>query len=368
MKRNVFLPIVFCSYILILALFFVIMPKKDFSENEKRVLATLNNPTFEEIVDGTFTEELENYLPDRFPFRDTFVGINSYYELASTFSGANGVYFAKNGHLIAKPKSFSPQKIKSNCDAISSFIGATGLDATLMIVPSPGYALDDLLPPLHEVYGDDTVLNIACASCTNAEIIDTFGILCDNEDMYYKTDHHLTSKGSLALYNAYCMSKSITPHEFTLSKTCDGFFGTAYSTGGFWLSVPDTVEIYKSEASFSVRINDGTSQKTSDSLYFESHLNNMDKYPVFLDGNHAVVSIHNNDISNSKRLMIIKDSYAHCAATFLAEEYEDICMIDLRYYRGSLKKLVKEIGTTDLLFFYGAENLATSTDIPRLKL
>ncbi len=366
-NKNRLLPIIFCSYILIFALLFLLLPKKDLSENEKRVLTQLDAPTFAEVADGSFTNELEDYISDHFPFRDTFVGINAYYELASTFNGANGVYFAKNGHLVAEPKTISKEKTASNCTAISDFINATALDTTLMIVPSPGYALDSLLPSFHKTYCDEAVCEIAREKCVGANMIDTFGILCGTDGMYYKTDHHLTSKGSLALYDAYCASKAIMPHPFTLSETHDGFYGTAYSAGGFWLSDPDTVEIYKSDTSFSVTIDDGTKQKTSDSLYFEEHLENMDKYPVFLDGNHAIVNIHNNSLVNGKHLMIIKDSYAHCVATFLAEEYEDICMIDLRYYRGSLKKLVKDIGITELLFIYGAENIATSTDIARLK-
>ena len=46
----------------------------------------------------------------------------------------------------------------------------------------------------------------------------------------------------------------------------------------------------------------------------------------------------------------------------LAENYEEIILVDLRYYRDSVKDLLEENEITDVLFLYGAENLATSTD------
>ena len=110
-------------------------------------------------------------------------------------------------------------------------------------------------------------------------------------------------------------------------------------------------------------IDDGNGIKEYDSLYFNSHFEEKDKYPVFLDGNHAFVRIRNGNLHNGKKLLLIKDSYAHCFATFAAENYEEIVMIDLRYYKKSLNKLTKEENFTEALFMFGAENISTSTDL-----
>ena len=110
---------------------------------------------------------------------------------------------------------------------------------------------------------------------------------------------------------------------------------------------------------FTVTIDD----QEYDSLFFENQLKTEDKYQVFLDGNHAMTRIVNNSNDSDKKLLIIKDSFAHCFTTLLACDYNEIYMIDPRYYRGSLKELVFENNIQDVLFLYGADNLASSTDL-----
>ena len=94
----------------------------------------------------------------------------------------------------------------------------------------------------------------------------------------------------------------------------------------------------------------------------------LDKYEVFLNGNNPLVVIKNKDNANGKKLMIIKDSYAHCLATLLANDYETIVMVDLRYYKKPASKLAEEYGINELLFVYGANNLASSKDISWLSI
>lgn len=39
---------------------------------------------------------------------------------------------------------------------------------------------------------------------------------------------------------------------------------------------------------------------------------------------------------------MIRDSYAHCFSTFLASDYQNIYLVDLRYYRDNLSQFVAE--------------------------
>jgi len=56
---------------------FVLLDKKDFSENENRYLAKF--PAFDmgKIRSGEFMEGLESYTADHFPFRDFFMGVKN---------------------------------------------------------------------------------------------------------------------------------------------------------------------------------------------------------------------------------------------------------------------------------------------------
>lgn len=366
--KNRILPCVFLLFIFSFVIMLVCMPKKDFSETEKRVLAKFPKLTAETAQNGEFTDGLEKYLSDRFPFRDAFIGIDAYFGLALGKTGENGIYNAKDGYLITAPSKFDESKCTKNAGYIEKFIDRTGLPSNVIIIPEAGCTLSDKLPLNHKEYKDGSIFDCVKSTVKSADFIDirnTFESRKNDTQIYYKTDHHLTSKGSMLVYDEFCKVTGNEKQSFSLLNSTDGFYGTTYSKSGFWLTKSDAVEIYGCDSGnkYTVTIDDGKGAKEYGSLYFEQHLEEKDKYPVFLDGNHAFVRIRNENVHNGKKLLLIKDSYAHCFATFAAENYEEIVMIDLRYYKKSLNKLAKEEQFTEALFMFGAENISTSTDL-----
>lgn len=362
------LTLVFIIFIYSLSIMFIALPKKEKSVNEKRALASFPELTIESLTSGKFTSDLDTYLADHFPFRDFFVGVNSYFNIFLGQNGDSGVYKGKDGYLITAPEKFDAVKIRKNIKYISEFAKRMNLPSSIVLVPTAGYIMDDLLPEQHKTYYDDNVFTIAQKNIGDINFIDlrsTFKDLKSETQLYYKTDHHLTSAGSIAMYNYFCNANKIIPAEFSLDKTVDGFYGTTYSKSGLWFSKPDNVEIWKcmSKNSYTVSIDDGKGAKTYNSLYFEKHLEEIDKYPVFLDGNHSYVKIKNNNCKNGNKLLLIKDSYAHCFSTFLIENYEEIDMVDLRYFHSSVKDVIDQNSLNEILFLYGTENIMTSTDI-----
>ena len=360
MKKNRILPIIFCTFITLFMVLTIILPKQERSANEKRVLAKFPEASWENISSGKFMSEFDTYLADHFAFREKWVGAYSYATLALGLNGTTSVYSCDDGYLIATPWELSETQAKRNLGTIKTFANKNEVDATLIIVPTTGYIMNDVLPKHHETYPDDQLFDLAeKSSISLLDLRETFK--SSNEQLYYKTDHHLTSDGALLMYQEYCNFIGITPSEFNVSTTVDGFYGTSYSRGGLWKKSPDSIKIYEpvKQQDFTVTI-DG---KDFDSLFFENQLKTEDKYQVFLDGNHAMTRIVNNRCENDNSILIIKDSFAHCFTTFLACDYNTIYMIDPRYYRGSLKELVFENNIQDVLFLYGADNLASSTDL-----
>lgn len=365
--KNRILPITFLVFIFSFALLLLFLPKNARSENEKRVLAKFPEINFESIKTGAFTSELEVYLSDHFPFRDLFVGIDSYKGLALLQNGENGVYKADGGYLITEPPEFDEGRVQKNAKYIEKFVKLNNVPTSVILVPTAGYTLNDKLPSNHKEYYDDEVFKIFKENIPSANFIDIRSTFKNNSDtqIYYRTDHHLTSEGSLLAYGEFCKATGNTEAKFSLKESISGFYGTTYSKSGLWLSKSDTVNIYTANSgnSYEVVIDDGDGEKSFNSLYFFEHKENLDKYPIFLDGNHPFVKITNQNVTNGKKLLIVKDSYAHCFTTFAIENYEEIVMIDLRYYKKSVKKLVAQEGITEALFMYGAENILTSSDL-----
>lgn len=371
-KSRYAVAIVFIAFIAIFAVLLAALPKQEYSQNEKKMLAGFPEASFETLTSGEFSSDLDTFTSDQFPFRELFVGINSYYDLLSGRNGASGVYKCSDGYLVAVPEELDAELCARNVERLAQFAKDNDLPATMMIVPNAGYMLTDKLPANHESYPDDEIYDIAAKNADGVSLIDLRGVFAENSDkqIYYRTDHHVTTEGAYLMYTAFCEAQGLEPVDaFAEKETLIDFYGTNYSKSGLWLEQPDVVEIWHSanDYGYEVTVDDVSEKNTYDSLYFYEHDENMDKYPVFLNGNHALVTVKNEDVKNGRRIMIIKDSFAHCFSTFLCENYEELIMVDMRYYRGNVSELAASEGVTELLFLYGADNISGSTDIAWLQ-
>lgn len=377
-KIGKYIPaVVFLIFIYGMALWFIFSPKPDYSSSEKRYLQKFPEVTVEKLLSGDFGSEFETFFADRFPQRNTWVGLNAYTALAEGNNGASGVYNCKNGYLINKPVS-TENNLDKNIGAVADFAKSIDTPTTVMLVPSTGYIVDDVLPTFHDKYNDDEDISRISSTLSKdkigfVDLRERFKSEYKNgSQLYYKTDHHWTTKGAYTGYRELCKALGVTPiDDSTLKKdSYPDFYGTTYSSSGFWLTPPDNIEIWNnpknSDRNISLKITEGANIKTSGSMYFTDHLKEDDKYPVFIDGNHALTEITNTNAKNGT-ILLIKDSFSHSLAPFLAENYSKVVLVDLRYYKESVSDLVTTYNPEQVVVLYGIDNLATDTDIVWLK-
>ncbi|WP_443715574.1 DHHW family protein [Ruminococcus bromii] len=377
-KIGKYIPaVVFLIFIYGIALWFLFSPKTDYSSSEKRYLQKFPDANVEKVLSGEFGSEFETFFADQFPQRNTWVGINAYTTLAEGNNGASGVYNCKNGCLINKPVS-TENNLDKNIGAVADFAKSIDTPTTVMLVPSTGYIADDVLPTFHDKYNDDEDISRISSTLSKdkigfVDLRERFKSEYKNgSQLYYKTDHHWTTKGAYTGYQELCKALGVIPiDDSTLKKdSYPDFYGTTYSSSGFWLTPPDNIEIWSnpnnSSKNISVKITEGANIKTSGSMYFTDHLKEDDKYPVFIDGNHALTEITNTNAKNGT-ILLIKDSFSHSLAPFLAENYSKVVLVDLRYYKESVSDLVSAYNPKQVVVLYGIDNLATDTDIVWLK-
>lgn len=374
-KAQIAIIAIFLAFTVGFFTLFLALPKAEYSSAEKRFLAKAPEVSFENFFEGKLTNALEGgenggYIPDHFPFRTFFVGVSAYWNLLTGTTASNGYYYGDNGYIITKPA--DSDRAEKNLELINRF-SASFDEVGLMVVPSAGYMLDSELPKVHADYPDEKVFSYIYEN--KAENI-RFYDLCEDfgdhvvsgEQIFYKTDHHWTSLGAHTAYGRYCEENNLpytAKKDFTVS-THENFYGTTYSSSGYFLNAPDTLEIWENKNisdSVKVTITEGSDSKTYDSMYFESHLSEDDMYPVFLDGNHALVTIENSKAKSDDTILIIKDSFAHCAAPFFAENYAKVIMVDLRYYKLPVTEIAESEGVDDILFLYGMNNFCTDTNL-----
>lgn len=368
---------VFLIFIFGMAIWFLLSPKSDYSSAEKRYLQQFPDTSIENISNGTFGEEFESFFADQFPMRNLWVGFNAYFSLYTGNNGANGVYNCKNDYLINVPVS-TDNNLSKNLNAVTKFKNSIDTPVTVMFAPSTGYIADDVLPNVHNEYNDDLYFeNIGKTLSQNGiEFVDlreTFKEEYKNgTQLYYKTDHHWTTAGAYTAYTKLCESLGTTPtpkDSFDI-KSYDGFYGTTYSTSGFLMTPSDSIEVWENpnnnENNIKVKITEGKQITEYNSMFFYDRLEEDDKYPVFIDGNHALTEITNTSAKGGT-LVMIKDSFSHCLAPFLADNYSKIILVDMRYYKLSVSELIEQENPEQVVVLYGIDNIATDTDIVWLK-
>ena len=364
--------LLFIGIIVVMQAAFWLLPRRSFSENEKRVLSEAPQIDAAGIADGSVFRSIESYLSDHFPGRELWVGANAYLENAEGRGATEDIVRGTDDWLFTAPVSDDRETLWDNMQAITTFAEKQSVPVTMMAVPSAGAVVSDKLPALHLPYPDADLLEEARRIAGNTlhwvELYTDFCSAEQPERLYYRTDHHWTTEGA---YRAYCLlmeelGQSSAPRDdFTVEQITD-FYGTSYSKSGLWLTEPDTLELWTDsdiQAVTTVYDANRADPVTREGMFFREYLEDADKYPVFLSGNHARVHIETN-ADSGKRLLVIKDSYAHALAPFLAEEYSTINLIDLRYFKQqTISSWLEENPADEILLVYGLSSLVEDKNL-----
>ena len=174
--------------------------------------------------------------------------------------------------------------------------------------------------------------------------------------------------GAYIVYEEYCNSLGIEPigkDKFTREIVTTDFLGTFDANTQILTQSKDTIVVYKNEANTNL-ISVEYDTETTDSIFNEEYLEKRDKYSYFLNGNNAKVVVKTK-VKNGKKLLVVKDSYAHIMAQFLCQNYEEIHFIDPRYYRPPMSQYINDNGITECLFLYNVSNLSTDIGIRNIR-
>ncbi len=367
--KIIYIVIVFAA-LAIPGLLIFVLPDREFSENENRVLQTRPKFSVEKIFSGELQEELTTFASDQFIKRDFWTGTATKVKKAAGYDDVGGVYIGKDHYYFEKilDSDISASAYSQNLNFVNQFLKKhEKLDSAVMLVPSPGTVLSDKLPRGAQLYRADGMYAQAKTMLRGVNFIDPRQQLAEaakRDQIYYRTDHHWTGYGAYVGYQTYCEHKKLAfkaYDDFTRTIFTKDFYGTLYSKALDTAAKPDAIESPDPLPKVTVTYNG----EEHDSIYDESKLKTKDKYAVFFGGNYGKLTIQT-EAKNGKTLMILKDSFANSMVPYLLEDYEKIVMIDLRYYRGSLSQDIEEQKVTDLLVLYEMSNFAQDRNLYKL--
>lgn len=358
-KSNIAAVVLFCGFLFSMAAGYVLLPKTEFSEMEKRYLAEAPDLNWKTVFSGKLGNEAETYLTDHIPGRNLFVGINAYLELLAGRQGLKDIWLA-DGKLVEAPAALDEKAIARNMKAINSFGETVGQRVDMMVVPSAGWAAG------LESYTDrDSIYAIYAGAGENVSPVSVTEIFDGKPELYYNTDHHWTSEGAYKGYATYmeAVGREYRQAEDFVVTAVGDFRGSTYSRSALWLTPAEKIELW--QGSQSLTVTNGETEGIHPGIFYRERLEEADKYTVFLDGNHSIVRIQNPE--KKGKLLVIRDSYSNCLGGFLAESYGEVVLVDLRYYRKAVSALAMEEGFDDILVCYSCANFLTDTNLALLR-
>ena len=372
-QRKVQEQLVGIIFILILFLFLIIniiVPNKEKSVQENRMLATKPKFRLSSLISGDYDEKFEAYMDDQFVGRDMWRKLKVTVDRICGSRLENGVYIGRNGQLLEQIEVADENHLAANIKAIKSFSESQKkIPVRMMLVPDAANVLNHSLPALAKPEDQTQMFSMVRKDLGDSvEWIDVSTELNKHktEKIYYKTDHHWTTLGAFYAFQAAAPSLGIEGDlsgKYVSHAVSNSFNGMLASKSGVNLGEKEQIDIYvPTEEDTDLIIDYVDKGKRSTSLYDSSKLKEKDQYTVFLGGNSSLLDIRTVSTS-TKRLLLVKDSFANSFIPFLTPYYREIVVVDPRYYSGTINDLMDSYRISEVLFLYSGNTFFKDNNI-----
>ena len=372
-QRKVQEQLVGIIFILILFLFLIIniiVPNKEKSVQENRMLATKPKFRLSSLISGDYDEKFEAYMDDQFVGRDMWRKLKVTVDRICGSRLENGVYIGRNGQLLEQIEVADENHLAANIKAIKSFSESQKkIPVRMMLVPDAANVLNHSLPALAKPEDQTQMFSMVRKDLGDSvEWIDVSTELNKHktEKIYYKTDHHWTTLGAFYAFQAAAPSLGVEGDlsgKYVSYAVSDSFNGMLASKSGVNLGEKEQIDIYvPTEEDTDLIVDYVDEGKRSTSLYDSSKLKEKDQYTVFLGGNSSLLDIRTVSTS-TKRLLLVKDSFANSFIPFLTPYYREIVVVDPRYYSGTINDLMDSYRISEVLFLYSGNTFFKDNNI-----
>lgn len=207
-------------------------------------------------------------------------------------------------------------------------------------------------------------------------VVDVYASLLAHteEDIYLRTDHHWAPLG--AYYAARQLAEvagvPLPVLETFERKVVKGFVGTMYAFS-------QDISVKKAPEDFVYHVPLGIAYETTYVQYlldenfkvigeeaprkgkFFHHYKDGSSgaYSTFMGGDSKITKVKAST-DNARRLMILKDSFGNALPGYLFGSFEEVHVIDVRYFTRNMIKYVEENAITDILFANNIFNCVNS--------
>lgn len=425
MQHNKAYLFTFGAVFLVIALVFDFFPRSTFSPLEKRKLDSVPEFTFQRLFDGEYTREVSHWFSDSEPFRDHLLTFAMSLKEAAGINvgGEEEVSFTATEAEEEKPddnRTIADYENNINAGEMAKvamkgiIIVGSGPNVRALMAygggPEGGTCYSDVanlykktfpkvnvysmtIPTSAEFYCPTkaqsrtkkqlpTIRNINAHLDPEVKAVDIYTALASHvkEDIYMRTDHHWAPLG--AFYAAQQFAKVAgVPFRDLKSYTrhvVHGYVGSmyGYSRDISVKNAPEdfvyykpkdslyttTVVSYRADANFHVT---WESQPMRGIFFHTFKDGSPGAYCTFMGGDQQLTVVRTG-VKNGRRLIILKDSFGNALPGYLFYSFEEIHVVDFRYFNKNLKEYVPANKITDILFAFNIYNAYAPQSCNRL--
>lgn len=404
----------------------IFIPKETISEFENRKLASFPVFTFNGLLNGTFTKDLDNYFSDNFILRDKLILLSKKMDYFKSISSIVKnkeditIVLPKSGAMIEIDKTATSSNIDKEKDDINKFFEENSNDinevvewkneyiiykgipyvscgisikeniedfvkvinlyknyfpnATISSIPVPTSALvlnnTKMRDVSRKIVNEIELVKEKCGKYNNT--INVCKTLLEHKDekIYFDFDHHWTHLGAYYAYTDFCKSIGLSPvpiemmEKKILNKKWQG------STYRFtyderFKEGSDEVIAYlptKENKMYLIDNHTGVILEKGSCITKEK-----DSYIAFIGGDYPITLINVPDNPQDKNVLVLKDSYGNAFSTFLTEHYGNIVILDPRMVQNNILEYLKEFNFSDIIFIEMLNNISGVDSNNRLK-
>lgn len=291
------------------------------------------------------------------------------------YSSANGGVYIYN-NMALELFGGSESTAQAYADTISAFKkSAPEYTVYNMVVPNhTEFALPKRLIESGEVYAGSQAENIKLIYSDYTEDvkpINCYNKLCEHIDeyIYFNTDHHWTGLGAYYAYQAFCEQTGQTALSLSDCEehTIPDFEGSlTYCDGGLYNNL-DTVHFWTFPYETHARRQDNPGEELYETtVYYEQESSGTISYGVFIYGDAPLFIEYNDEINNGKKIAVVKESYGNAFAPYLTNNYEEVHVIDFRYFGQSLKSYMQDNDIDEVLFINNVMSANAAVQLDRI--
>lgn len=349
-------------------------PLDAFSESERRALAERPEFSWENVFhedsDQTFMTLFESYSLDQFPLRDLFRRVKSFASFYLFRNMDNNGIYVKDGYAAQLEYPINEDSLDYAAGKLKGiynrFLRGKNINVYGCVIPDKSYFLAERNGYLSMDY--ERFFELFHEKTEFAEAIDIRESL-SLED-YYKTDTHWRQEKISDVAKRISEAMGITlSWEYAENILDHPFYGVYYGQSALPLPAEEIRYLTNDLLSECIVYDHQNGKEIS--FYDMDKAVGKDPYEMYLSGNLSVVTVENPNASTDRELIVFRDSFGASLLPLLAEGYQKITVVDIRYIpsanlsalrdRRTGKVLIDFENADDVLFLYSTLVLNNSS-------